>query len=177
MSTVIGVACAGGVVIAGDRLVVADGHVRSRSQRHVFDLGTVGAAVVGDPGDVDEFANRLDTDVRAYRTERGPLSIEPLARMASDLAEELNVSGVVTARDDDGEPRLRSIDADGGVTADDLAAFGSGASVALGALEAGHDPEADLDAAERFVRDALSTAAERDAGTGDDIDLYRLSEA
>ncbi|WP_248895566.1 hypothetical protein [Haloplanus halobius] len=174
MSTVIGVACAEGVVLAGDRLAVTDGHVRSRSHRHVFEFGEAGAAIVGAPGDVDAFADRLDAEIRSYRTERGQLRIDPFARLASDLADDRGVSGVVAAPDADGEPALRSI-TPGSVTEDDVAAFGSGASVALGVLEAGHDPDASLDDAAELTRRALDAAAERDAGTGDDIDTYRLS--
>jgi len=173
MSTVLGVRCAGGVVLAGDRVAVTGGHVRSRTRQHVFDFGRVGVAVVG--ADVDGFADRLDSELRTYRTERGEVRIDPLARMASDLATEFDVSALVAAPDDGGPPQLRSITADGSTTDDDLAAFGSGASVALGALEASHDSDATLDDAEILARDALRAAAERDAGTGTDIDTYRLS--
>lgn len=172
MSTVLGVACAGGVVLAGDRLVVSGGHVRSRSRPHVFDFGRVGAAVVG--ADVDGFADRLGSDVRTYRLERGAVGIDPLARMASDLAVEFDVSAILAGRDGDA-PDLRTVAADGSLTDDDMAAFGSGASVALGALEANHDADATLDEAVTLARDALAAAAERDAGTGADIDVYRLS--
>lgn len=172
MSTVLGVACADGVVLAGDRIAVTDGHVRSRSRQHVFDFDGVGTAVVGT--DVDGFADHLDGELRAYRTERGTIRIDPVARLASDLAAEFGVSAVVAARDDDDQPQLRSVTSDGGVTDDDLVAFGSGAAVALGTLEASHDPEATLDDAAALAREALSAAAERDAGTGDEHDLYRL---
>jgi proteasome beta subunit len=172
MSTVLGVACAGGVVLAGDRVAVTDGQVRSRSRRHVFDFGSVGTAVVG--GDVDGFVDRLESEVRTYRTERGDLDIEPFARLASDLAADFDVSALLAASDD-GHPALRAVAADGGVTDDDVAAFGSGAAVVLGVLEAGHDPDATLDGATTLARDALSTAAERDGGTGTDYDSYRLS--
>jgi len=171
MSTVLGVACAGGVVLAGDRVAVSQGQVRSRSRRHVFDFGRVGAAVMA--ADVDGFADRLSGDVRAYRTERGDLGIDPFTRLASDLADEFDASTVLAAPGDDG-PCLRGVTADGGVTTDDVAAFGSGASVALGALEAGHDPDATLDETTALARDALSAAAERDAGTGTEFDVYRL---
>ncbi|WP_049937516.1 Ntn hydrolase family protein [Haloplanus natans] len=170
MSTVLGVACAGGVVLAGDRVAVYRGQVRSRSRRHVFDFGRAGAAVVA--ADVDGFADRLAGDVRAYRTERGDLGIDPFTRLASDLADEFDASVVLAAAD--GGPCLRAVTANGGVATDDVAAFGSGTSVVLGALEAGHDPDATLDEATTLARDALSAAAERDAGTGTEFDVYRL---
>jgi proteasome beta subunit len=177
MSTVVGVACAGGVVLVADRLVVSDGRVRSRSHRHVFDLGAVGAAAAGAPGAVDGFADRLDAAVREYRTERGRIGPEPLSRVAADLAAEFGVSALVTARDGGGHPRLRSLSPAGGITDEDVAAAGSGASVALGVLESGHDPGASLDAAATLAREALAAAAERDAGTGPEIDVYRLTPA
>lgn len=173
MSTVLGVSCAGGVVLAGDRVATVDGHVRSRSRQYVFEFGRVGVAVVGD--DVDGFVDRLDGELRTYRTERGEMRVDPLTRTASDLAAEFDVSGVVAGYDDADAPVLRSIAADGSSTDDELAAFGSGASVALGVLEAGYDPDATLDAAATLARDALRAAAERDAGTGTDVDTYRLS--
>jgi len=172
MSTVLGVTCAGGVVLAGDRLATADGHVRSRSRRHVFDFDTAGTAVVAP--DVAGFADRLESEISTYRTERGDVRIDPLARVASDLADEFDASAVVAGRDDDA-PDLRSITADGSVTDDDVTAFGSGATVVLGALEASYDAHATLDEATTLARDALHTAAERDAGTGTDVDVYRLS--
>jgi proteasome beta subunit len=172
MSTVVGVACAGGVVLVGDRLVTADGRVRSRSREHVLDLGSVGAAVVC--ADVAGFVDRLDAAVRSYRTERGRLRIGPFARLVGDVATEFDASVLAAARDDEERPRLRSVDPEGGVTDESLAAVGSGAAVALGGIEAGHDPEATLDAAETLARDAVAAAAERDAGTGADVDVYRL---
>lgn len=173
MSTVLGVACAGGVVLVGDRVVASGGHLRSRSRRHVFAFGRVGFAVVG--ADVDGVADRLEREIRTYRTERGDLTVDPFARLASDLAAEFDAAVLLAAPDGDGRPTLRAVAVDGGVTADDVAAFGSGASVALGALEAGHDPDATLDEAAALARDALSAAAQRDAGTGTELDSYRLS--
>jgi len=173
MSTVVGVACASGVVLAGDRVATADGHVRSRSRQHVFDFGRAGVAVV--VADVDGFVDRLDSEIRTYRMERGELRIDPFTRTVSDLAAEFDVSGVVAGYDGADDPVLRSVVADGSSTEDDLTAFGSGAPVALGVLEADHDPDATLDAAATLARDALHAAAERDAGTGTDVDTYRLS--
>lgn len=171
MGTILGISCAGGVVVVGDRLLTADGHVRG-TRRHVFDFDRVGVAAVGD--DVEQFAARLESELRAYRTDRGPVRITPLARMASDLAPDCSVAAAVAAPDESGTPALRATGPDGGVTTDALVAFGSGASVALGSLEASHDSDASLDTAETLARNALSSAAERDPGTGEELDAFRL---
>jgi len=171
MSTVVGVACPAGVVLAGDRVVASGGRIRSRSRRHVLDFDRVGAAVVC--GDVPAVADRLDAEIRSYRTERGRLRIDAAARLVADVATDFDASVLVTAPDDAGVPHLRSIDPGGGVTGESLAALGSGAALALGVLEAGHDPGS-LDDAAALARDAIAAAAERDPGTGTDVDIYRL---
>jgi proteasome beta subunit len=171
MSTVVGIACAGGVVLAGDRVVASAGRVRSRSRRHVHDLDGAGVGVVCD--DVSGFVARLEGDVRSYRTERGRLALDTLARLAAERVPAFGATALVTAPVDD-RPGLRSIDAGGGVTDEPFATIGSGAGVALGSLEAGYDAVATLDDAEALAREAFETTAARDAGTGTLEDVYRL---
>jgi proteasome beta subunit len=172
MSTVAGVACTGGVVLAGDRVVASEGRIRTRSRRHVRDFESLGVAVVC--RDVEGFADRLDTEIRAYRADRGTPRIGAAARLVGDVATDFDAAVLVAARNDEGRPRLRSVDPDGGITEEKIAALGSGAAVALGGLEAGHDPEATLDDAVTLARDAIAAAAERDTGTGAEVDTYRL---
>jgi proteasome beta subunit len=174
VSTIVGIECAGGTVVAGDRTRAEGGTVRSKRARHVFDFETAGAAAVGDG--VDDFARRLESEVDAYRTERGEeMGIEALARVAADLvtAVEGAVSALVSARDDEGRARLREIGPDGQVTPQTTAALGGGAALAYGRLEAA-DLDVDLDAAAEVAEEVLATAAERDTETGEEIDLWRL---
>jgi proteasome beta subunit len=174
MSTVIGIECAGGVVLAGDRTETRGGSITSTSKDRVFDLGRVGAAVVGASGGIDEFERRLDAERREYETDRGSLRIDALERIASDLASELDVSALVAGLDDDGAARLRQVSADGGTIDDPTAALGSGAELAYGGLE-GVDADASLDEAAEAAREIMATVAERDTETGEETDLYRLS--
>ncbi|MFB6122616.1 MAG: 20S proteasome subunit A/B [Haloferacaceae archaeon] len=169
MSTVVGVECTDGALLAGDRLLVDAGRVRSRAKRHVFSFDGVGAAAVGDG--VDAFERRLDAALREYRTDRGEVDVETLARLASPVAADVDVDAVVAARDD-GAARVRGVDRTGATFDDPLVAFGSGAQFVLGSLE--RASTADLDATETRVREAFAAAAERDAGTGSDVDALRV---
>lgn len=170
MSTIVGIECADGVLLAGDRLLVRNGTVESRSKERVFTVDGVGAACVGPGSRIDEFGRRFESEVRSYRTERGEMGIDPLATKLSSVADEEGVEVIVAARDD-GIARLRAIGADGSVLDDSPAARGSGAPMLLGALD---EDETDLDTAESRVRDAFDAVADRDPKTGDDIDTWRL---
>ena len=175
MATIVGVEADGGAVVAGDRVLAEGGTVESKNERHVFDFGDVGAAAVGGSGDVDAFRRRLDSECRSYETEHGgPVDVTRLANLASDFAEEEGVEAIVVARDDRDIPRIRAIAADGGILTDETVAFGSGAQLALGVLD-GASPDIDPDAAEELARDAIGSAADRDGGTGSEIDVYRLA--
>lgn len=174
MATIVGIEVDGGVAIAGDRRLTQGGTVQSGSKEHVFDLGEVGAAAVGESGGIDEFRRRLEAEVRDHETQHGdPMELTRLASVASDVAAEEGVEAIVAGRDDSEIARIRGVDSDGGVTTDAVIAKGSGAQFTLGVLESA-DRSISLDSAEDLLRDALDAAADRDTDTGEDVDAYRL---
>lgn len=176
MATIVGVEADGGAVLAGDRLLAEEGTVESKSKRHVFDFGDVGAAAVGEPGGIDEFERRLESECRTYETEHDEaMDVTRLANVAADIAGEEGVEAIVVARDNRDVPRIRAIDDGGAILSDETAALGSGVQFALGVLD-GASVDIDLGAAEELTRDAVETAADRDTGTGSEIDVFRLPE-
>lgn len=197
MSTIVGLRCRDGVALAGDRVHTRAGRIESRNRQHVFgfdaDPDPVGAAAVG--ADVGRFADRLESGLRSYRLERGPVSLAALERLASDLASETGSEAVVAARADGdagadatagsdadaaerrpGRASLRGVYADGSTLADPPFALGSGASLALGALEAAEAGSLSVSAAESFLADLFESVAERDPGTGAEIDVWTLAD-
>jgi proteasome beta subunit len=175
MSTIVGIRCRDGVVLAGDRLLVRNGRVESRNRQHVFDLdGGVGAAAIG--SDVDRFVDRLESELRSYRLERGAVSLAAVERLAGEIADETGHEAIVAAPDDEGAT-VRGVYADGATLADPPAALGSGASLALGGLEAADPSTMSLSDAESFVRDLFESVAERDPGTGAGTDVWTLADA
>jgi proteasome beta subunit len=174
MGTIVGLRCRDGVVLAGDRVLVRGGRVESRNRRHVFDFGfdpdDAGTAAVG--SDVDRFADRLESELRSYRLERGPVSIEVVERVGSEVASETGTEAIVAGREDETENGVRAIYADGSTLADPPMALGSGASLALGQLEAADLDSLSVAGAEAFVRDLFGNVAERDPGTGDEVDVW-----
>ena len=173
MSTIAGVECAGGAVLAADRTVARGGSVASREKERTFDLDGCGAVALGD--DVDAFGRELENEVRSYTTDRGDeMRMTPFASVASDLAESHGVEAILAARDGDGVARIRAVDASGGVVEDPVAARGSGAAFALGQLEGLDAADLSLDEAVTEVTGLFAAVAERDAETGDEIDVYSL---
>lgn len=177
MGTIVGLESAGGTVLAGDRLVTQETVVKSRNERKVFDFESAGVAATGEPGGVDEFAGTLESEIRRYQTEQErTMRIDPLANVAADVAEATEVDAIVSTFDPDSVARIRQVGRDGSILADETVALGSGAAVALGRLDDA-DLDVDIETATSLAREVLATVAERDAGTGTDVDVWRLENA
>jgi YegS/Rv2252/BmrU family lipid kinase len=175
MGTVLAVEGRDGVVIAGDSRDVDDGTVTSERVQRVFDLDGVGAGVVGEVSDIQEFRRQLDAELRSRRLEPGDaVDVDEVARIAARQARRASVDAVVASRDGDGRARIREIGSDGRVLSDTPVALGSGAAVALGRLEA-MDLDAGVDEVASSVRDVVATAMERDTDTGGEVDVWTSS--
>lgn len=175
MGTVLAVEGRDGVVIAGDSRDVDDGTVTSERVQRVFDLDGVGAGVVGEVSDIQEFRRQLDAELRSRRLEPGDaVDIDEVARIAARQARRASVDAVVASREAAGHARLREVGSDGRVLSDSPVALGSGAAVALGRLEA-IDLDAGVDEVASSVRDVVATTMERDTDTGGEVDVWTLA--
>lgn len=177
MGTIVGIEVESGTVLAGDQRVTSGTTVRSDNKQKVFDFAPVGAAVTGDPGGIDEFGRRLESEIQGYKTERGEtMKIQRLARVGATIADTAGVDAIVSTYDDASVARIREVGSDGRILDEDVLALGSGMQIALGRLEEatlGVDP----DAAASLARDVLATVAEHDAATGPDVDVWQLKRS
>lgn len=174
MGTVIAVETDGGAAIAGDSLVTDDGTVVSEHVDSVFDFDGVGAGATGSRTGVNEFEREFGAKLRSERLDAdGPLSLDRLAAVAARVTETAEVEAVLAAYDDDGTPRIMRVGGDGSVTQGPIVALGTGAALALGALEDA-DLGVDVDGAAALVRDVLESVADRDTETGGEIQVWTL---
>ena len=173
MPTVIAFETDDGAVLAADRLVVENDTVSSKNANRIADFDDCAGAAVADP---DQFRRELDAVRREYGADHDDdPGIEPFARMATDVAGAVGTDAAVVARDADGVARVRAVYADGSVIDDSPVALGTGAELAFGRLEAG--VPSDLDEAEAFAREVIEGVGERDTRTGDEADVWTLSNA
>ncbi|MFC6905222.1 20S proteasome subunit A/B [Halalkalicoccus tibetensis] len=177
MGTIVGVRLADGVALAADKRATSGSAVRSESLEKLFAFDAAAAAAVGEPGAIQTFGRKLESEVRSRETERGKaIRIDPLSRLASDLADEAGVEAVVAARDGEGVVRLRAVDAAGGELDEEVAARGTGAEFALGGLD-GMDREQGVAEAVDALESIIGSVAERDTETGADCEVWTLPDA
>jgi proteasome beta subunit len=178
MGTIVGIRLADGVALAADKRATDGSTVRSESVEKLFafDGPEAGAVATGETGSIQTFGRKLDTEVRQRGTEQGsPIRIDPLSRLASELATETGVEAVVAARDTDGTARMRAIDGAGGELDEEVAARGTGAEFALGQLE-GMDRGGPVEEAADVLESIFERVAERDTETGADCTVWTLAD-
>jgi proteasome beta subunit len=181
-TTIVGVACDSGVVVAGDRRATMGNLIASRDIEKVFPAGPY--SVVGYAGAAGvglELIRLFQVELEHYeKIEGATLSLHGTAnRLASmirgNLAAAMQglavlplLAGFDTAADNPVKAgRIFSFDVTGGCFEEnDFHAIGSGSLFAKSAMKKRYRPGMALDAAVRLAVEALYDAAEDDTATG-----------
>jgi len=180
-ATIVGIKAKEGVVLATDRRLSYGGFVMSRNARKIYVLkDRIGVAIAGLYGDISGLARILEAEIKYYELTSGArLTVRSVAKRLSSILYaykpfpfyvEAIIGGV-----DDGEPRIYVLDSLGSITEEDYAASGSGATMALGVLESLYKEGLSLEDAEELALKAVKSAIERDAMSGDGIDVVVIS--
>jgi len=184
LATAIGLVTKDGVVLSADRRVsYGDGYILSKSVKKVFTLNdVVGVASAGIPADFQSLVDSLIFNVRLYELDMNrrakPSNIARILsvilyqkRMYSPYYAEMIVGGL-----EDDLPRLFVLDPAGSSLEDKYAAVGSGAKLAIGILERSYSPDLESEEAIKIAERAMRGAIERDALSGDGIDILFIGE-
>jgi len=183
LATALGLKFKGGVVLAADRRVSYGTFVLSRAARKVFPVNDrVGVAFAGVPADMQELYDSLVYNVRIFEMDEGrratPVNVARLlsillysGRFTRFFLAEVVVGGLSPEG-----PKIVSIDAAGGMLEDDFAAEGTGAQLATGILEREFKKDMSESEAVELAKRAMMAAIERDAMSGDGIDVLVISE-
>jgi len=171
-----------GVVVGADRRMSYGGLIVSRNVRKVHAISErIGIAITGLYGDMSGLLRIVDAEVRYYEVSVGkPISLRAVSKLLSNLLysyriSPLYVEAIVGGIDADNEPRIYVLDPVGAITEEPFAATGSGATIALGVIESMYSDNISVDDAERLVEEAIKTAIRRDAGSGDAIDILKIT--
>ncbi len=179
-ATAVGIACRDGVVCASEKRV-AFGHLLvSKSTRKTFQITPyVGAACAGLVADMQLLTLQISAlaKIRLMETRRD-VPPNTVAKMMSNMMYERRffplltqvvVGGMV------GQPVIYTLDPLGSVLPDRYAAVGTGAELALGVLDPKYDDNMDAEAGVSLAKKAIRAAAQRDAASGDGMDILVIT--
>jgi len=166
------------VVLAAEKRLSYGGFVVSRTARKVYKVTDyLGLALAGLFADMQAISKILRAEIEYYNVVTGRrISVRAAAKLLASILysykffpflSETLVGGVEA----DGTTRLYVMDPLGSLIEDDYAAIGSGAPIAIGVLEREYKSGMIVDDAKKLAVAAVRAAIERDAMSGDGIDL------
>lgn len=181
-TTTVGLVCKDGVVLLSDKRATMGTLVAHKIVQKSFTIDKhIGATVAGAVADAQTLIRLLQAEAKLYRMRRGEeMSVEAAATLAGNvlfssrfypMIVQLILGGV-----DKNGPRLYSIDPLGSAIEDKIVSTGSGSPVAYGVLEDSYKEDMPIEKGVKVGVRAIRSALERDAMTGNGIDIIKITQ-
>ncbi len=180
-ATVVGISYNGGVVLAAEKRVSFGHFVVNKNTKKTFPVTHyVGAACAGMVADMQVLVRQVEALAKIRRLEtRRDVPPNSIAKLMSVIMFERRyfplLTQVIVGGIDD-KPQIYTLDPLGSVLPDEYAAVGTGAEMALGIMDAEYNAEMGEDKARDLAIRAIRSAIQRDAASGDGIDLLFVTK-
>jgi len=188
-TTVLGIVCKDGVVMAADRQVTAGNMIMSKNTKKVVQVNdylvvswTGGAAdaqrlgkLIAAELKLKELKSRSRPTVKQSANLTGSITYQSI-RQPSMIP---NIVGsLVAGFNEDGSTELYTIEPAGGVykVEDYDANFGSGMPYVLGLLERQYKPGLSVEDGVKLAIEAIKSSSQRDTGSGFGIDVFAITK-
>jgi len=179
-ATVVGISYNNGVILAAEKRVSFGNFVVNKNIKKTFPVTDhVGAACAGMVADMQVLVRQVEAlaKIRKLETRRevAPNSVAKLMsvimfeRRYFPLLTQVIVGGINT------KPEIYTLDPLGSVLPDEYAAVGTGAEMALGIIDAEFKSNMTEEKAKDLAIRAIRSAIQRDAASGDGIDVLVVS--
>jgi len=188
-TSILGIVCKDGVVMAADRQATAGNIVLNKHEEKVFPVNDYliisGCGIAADIKRVPKFL-AAELKLKELRSKE-----RPTVRQASSLLMNMNYSGIrqpsmipqqagflLSGFNEDGTVELYSIEPAGGaIKVDDYDAnFGSGMPYILGLLERQYKKNLTVKEGVELAKEALKSSTQRDIGSGYGMDIYTVTK-
>jgi proteasome beta subunit len=188
-TSIIGIVCKDGVVMAADRQISAGTHVMAKNERKVFQINDyLAMAGCGVAGDIQRVPKILSAELKLKELRS---KSRPTVQQAASLLMSINYNGIrqpsmipqeagflIGGFNENGTTELYSIEPAGSVVkVDDYDAnFGSGMPYMLGLLERQHRKDMTVKEGVELAKEAIKSSTQRDMGSGYGIDVFTITK-
>ncbi len=181
-ATTVGIRCTDGVVLASEKRVTYGFYMLSRSGRKVFRVtNRIGVAFAGILADMQTLTKLLRYYISLYELEnKSPISVRAAAKLLSVILFNSRImpyfaETIVGGIDDEGA-HIFVLDPLGSLIEDKYAALGTGAKIAIGIIEDQYRDTITVKEGREIAIRAIKRAIERDAVSGDGIDILVITQ-
>ena len=181
-ATAVGITYKDGVILGAERRITLANYVLSKSGRKVFKVtDNTGAVCAGMVADMQNLVRQVGvyTKLKELEVKR---SLRPgaVAKLTSVIMFEQRYAPFITQvilGGVDVKPKVWVLDPLGSLIADEYAAVGTGAEMAVGVLEEGFTPSMSGKDAKELLVSAIKSAIARDSMSGNGIDMLTIDKS
>jgi proteasome beta subunit len=181
-ATTVGIVCVDGVILASEKRVTYGSFIMSRGGKKVFKVtDQIGVACAGLVGDMQVLAREMEAQAKLFNMDVGrKISVRAAAKLMANIlfnrrGAPLFTQTIVGGLDEEGGS-LYVLDVLGSLIPDKYSAVGSGTEVAIGVIEEAYKESITIAEAKELITRALKAAVNRDAMSGDGIDLLIINK-
>lgn len=181
-ATTVGLVFEGGVLLAAEKRVTYGSFIMSKGGKKVFKItDSIGVACAGLVGDMQILAREMEAQSNLYSMDTGrPISVNSAAKLMANVLFNRRYAPLITQTIvggiDQNGPALYVLDVLGSLIPDKYAAVGSGTELAISVIEEGYKENLTLEEAKNLVRRAIKSAINRDAMSGDGLDILTITK-
>ncbi|MDD5699810.1 MAG: proteasome subunit beta [Candidatus Nanoarchaeia archaeon] len=179
-TTILGIVCKDGVVMAADRRGTAGGMILSKNVKKVFPINDyIVMSGCGSAMEVTKIPKYVAAELKLKELKS---KTRPSVKQAANLLSNLRISGqsafLLAGFNEDGTTELYSTDPSGYVekVEDYDANFGSGMPFVLGLLERQYKKGLSVEEGVKLAVEALKSSTQRDTGSGNGIDVFAITK-
>jgi len=179
-ATAIGATYDEGVLLAADKRVAYGTFIMSKNAKKVYKITDKIAIVsAGLISDIQTLVRTAKYDANMYKLQTNrDMTARALTKLLSNALFSNRLAPLLTQTIVGGldfdKKSIYVLDALGSVIEDKYAALGSGAEIALGVLELSYKDGESYDAIRSIILQAMKTAMERDAASGNGVDFMKI---
>ena len=178
-TSTLGICFKGGAVVGADHRATMGHFIANKSVKKLFQIDeNLALTTAGLVGHAQSLSRTLAAETTLFRLKRGKMmDVEAAATLTANilLGRPYWVQLLIVGCDDSG-PSVYSIDGAGGSIPDDYCATGSGSPYMYGVLEDGYKSNMTQKAALSLAARALSASGQRDAASGNGMDLAVITK-
>ncbi|MFB5598840.1 MAG: proteasome subunit beta [Nitrososphaeraceae archaeon] len=180
-ATAVGISYENGVVLASEKRVSFGNFIVNKNTKKTFAItDKVGAACAGMVADMTVLTRQVSALAKIRKLEiRREIPTNSIAKLMSVIMFERRYFPLLTqviVGGFDTKPQIYTLDPLGSLLPDEYASVGTGAEMALGILDSQYSSNLQEDEAIKLAIKAIRSSAQRDASSGDGIDILTIGD-
>ena len=180
-TTTVGIICKDGVVLGSDTRATMGYLIADKRAQKIYQVDEkLGMTTAGLVGDNQALIRIMKAQLSLSKLDGRPLAVKSAATLLANIMHGRRynpfLAQIIIGGHDSTGGHIFELDPAGGYSEKKVSSTGSGSPVAYGVLEEGYRVSLSVSDGVLLVVKALKSALERDAGTGNHIDIVTITE-